>query len=149
MSTMTKFFLDLLTLSSGKAFVQTAALCLRHSATGPEVLLVQTLRLRQWVIPKGWPVATLSLAQSAEREAWEEAGVRGHVSPAPIGSFTYTKVKKSGLPVLCCAQVFRLEVTSVVDTYPEAAKRTRLWTSPAVAADLVRDPELAAILRRL
>jgi 8-oxo-dGTP pyrophosphatase MutT (NUDIX family) len=149
MATMTKFFLDLLTVPAHRAFVQTAALCLRTTATGPEVLLVQTLRLKQWVIPKGWPIDGLTLAQSAEQEAWEEAGVRGHIWPDPIGSFTYNKIKKSGLPVRCCAQIFRLDVVSVADTYPEATKRTRQWLPLTEAATLVRDAELGALLRQL
>ena len=146
---MTKFFFDLMTVPSRSAFVQAAALCMRDGATGPEVLLVQTLRLRQWVIPKGWPIQGLTLAQSAEQEAWEEAGVRGHIFPDSIGTFTYTKVKKSGLPVRCCAHVCRLDVTSLSDHYPEAGKRHRQWVPTAQAADRVRDPELGMILRAL
>ncbi len=131
------------------AFLQAAALCLRDAGHGPEVLLVQTLRLRQWVIPKGWPVDGLSLAQSASREAWEEAGVQGIVWPDPVGQFTYMKVKKSGLPVRCTAQVFRLDVQSVADSYPEAGKRLRLWAPLQDAAALVRDAEVGALLRAL
>jgi 8-oxo-dGTP pyrophosphatase MutT (NUDIX family) len=149
METMTKFFLDLLAPPAESAFVQIAALCLRDTPTGPEVLLVQTLRLKQWVIPKGWPIRGLTLLQSAEQEAWEEAGVRGRVWPDAIGSFTYNKIKKSGLPVRCCAHVFRLDVTSVADSFPEADKRIRQWLPLTDAALLVRDPELAVLLRKL
>lgn len=131
------------------AFVQTAALCLRNGAAGREVLLVQTLRLRQWVIPKGWPMEGISLAEAASREAWEEAGVQGLIWPEAIGQFTYTKVKKSGLPVRCCAHVFRLDVQSEADHYPEAGKRVRQWVPIADAARMVRDPDLAEILRKL
>jgi len=149
MMTLTKRFLDLLTFPSRCAFVQTAALCLRDGATGPEVMLVQTLRLRQWVIPKGWPMAGLTLSQAAAQEAWEEAGVRGRMSDDAVGTFTYTKTKKSGLPVQCCAHVFRMDVTSIADSYPEVGKRVRQWTPLADAPNLVRDPELAAILRAM
>lgn len=131
------------------AFLQVAALCLRNGPTGPEVLLVQTLRLRSWVIPKGWPVEGLSLAQSAALEAWEEAGVRGQLHPDPVGQFHYTKIKKSGLPVNVCAQIYRMDVTEQADTYPEAHRRQRAWLRPSVAAQMVRDPELAALLDTL
>ncbi len=149
MTAMTRFFLDLLTIPSRSAFIQAAALCLRDGPAGQDVLLVQTLRLRQWVIPKGWPMPGLTLAQAAEQEAWEEAGVRGRIATAALGTFTYTKVKKSGLPVQCCAHVFRLDVTSQSDHFPEADKRHRQWVPVAQAAGMVRDPELAAILRKL
>lgn len=146
MNTLTRRFLDMLTVPSRTAFVQTAALCLRDGPVGPEVMLVQTLRLRQWVIPKGWPISGLTLAQAAAQEAWEEAGLRGNMSTEAVGTFTYTKIKKSGLPVQCCAHVFRMDVTSVADRYPEAGRRVRQWTPVATAARLVRDAELRAIL---
>jgi 8-oxo-dGTP pyrophosphatase MutT (NUDIX family) len=139
----------LVTDQTQAAFLQVAALCLRDGSDGPEVLLVQTLRLRAWVVPKGWPVDGLSLPQSAAQEAWEEAGVRGMVQPDPIGQFHYSKVKKSGLPVHVRAQVFRMDVTDQAETYPEAHRRSRLWVQPAIAAQMVRDSELAALLRGL
>ena len=131
------------------SFVQTAALCLRDGTEGCEVLLIRTLQRRHWIIPKGWPMQNSTLAEAAACEAWEEAGVRGHVSPEPIGAFTYTKVKKSGLPVQCRPLVFKLKVTEEHDTYPEAGKRTRKWVTPSVAAEMVHNPDLAALLRSL
>ncbi|MGP9788585.1 NUDIX hydrolase [Roseinatronobacter sp. NSM] len=146
---MSRTLLNLIADQVRPAFVQAAALCLRDGPTGPEVLLVRTLRLRQWVIPKGWPMKGKSLAQAAAIEAWEEAGVRGIVSDDPIGAFTYTKIKKSGLPVTCRAQVYRLDVLETADTYPEARKRHRQWFPVAQAADIVRDPEVQALLQKL
>ena len=131
------------------SFVQTAALCLRDGAKGREVLLIRTLQRRHWIIPKGWPMRNRTLAEAAACEAWEEAGVRGNISPEPIGAFTYTKIKKSGLPVQCRPLVFKLEVTEVHDTFPEAGKRTRKWVTPTEAADMVHNPDLASLLRSL
>lgn len=146
---MSRTLLNLIADQVRPAFVQAAALCLRDRPTGPEVLLVRTLRLRQWVIPKGWPMKGKSLAQAAAIEAWEEAGVRGTVSETPIGAFTYTKIKKSGLPVTCRAQVYRLDVLETANTYPEARKRHRQWFPVAEAAEIVRDPEVQALLQKL
>ena len=146
---MSRILLNLIADQVRPAFVQTAALCLRDGSAGREVLLVQTLRLRQWVIPKGWPMKGKSLAQAAAIEAWEEAGVRGTVSDDPIGAFTYTKFKKSGLPVSCRAQVFRLDVKTIADTYPEAHKRNRQWFPVEKAAQIVRDPEVQMLLQSL
>lgn len=149
MNNMARTFRDLATSPSGPAYVQAAALCLRSGPAGREVLLVQTLRLRQWVIPKGWPVEGCSLSESAAQEAWEEAGARGTIWPDAVGHFTYTKIKKSGLPVQCRAHVFRLDVTETAETYPEADKRARLWVPVARAAEMVRDAELRPILLAL
>src|SRR5690606_6845492 len=45
----------------------------------------------RWIIPKGWPQVGRTIAETALREAYEEAGIRGEVSPIPIGSFCYCK----------------------------------------------------------
>ena len=131
------------------AFVQVAALCLRNGARGTEVLLIQTLTRKLWMIPKGWPMDGMTLAEAAAQEAWEEAGVRGRITTDPVGAFTYTKIKSSGLPVQCRAQVFRLDVTETSDTFPEANKRTRQWASPQKAASAVQNPQLARLLASL
>lgn len=131
------------------AFVQVAALCLRSTRTGPEVLLVKTLRTGGWVIPKGWPMTGKTLSQAAALEAWEEAGAKGQIASNPIGSFTYTKIRKSGLPVQCRAHVFLMKTTQILKDYPEAEKRKKAWMSLADAAKLVRDPELAVLLSGL
>lgn len=146
---MLSFLKDILSGRERHAFTQVAALCLRDGATGPEVLLVKTLRTGGWVIPKGWPMTGKTLAQAAAVEAWEEAGVQGEIETHPVGHFTYTKIRKSGLPVQCRAQVFRMRVTCTAMDYPEAAKRTRQWETPSRAAAMVRDPELTTILRTL
>ena len=131
------------------SFVQAAALCLRDGPQGREVLLVRTLTRLHWIIPKGWPMKNRTLAEVAALEAWEEGGVLGSVAADPIGAFTYTKIKKSGLPVQCRPLVFVLQVTETRDTYPEAGKRTRAWVSLPQAAEMVHNPELAALLRSL
>lgn len=131
------------------AFVQTAALCVREGPEGPQVLLVKTLRRGHWIVPKGWPINKKSLAEAAAIEAWEEAGVKGRVSEPPIGAFTYTKIKKSGLPVQCRPQVFRLDVEKLHDRYPEANKRTRQWFALPDAVRAVQNPELKALLSAL
>ena len=131
------------------AFVQAAALCVRETKNGPEVLLIQSLQRKHWIIPKGWPMKDRTLAEAAEIEAWEEAGVRGRIHPDPIGAFTYTKIKKSGLPVQCRPQVYRLDVSACHDSYPEAGKRTREWLSLPDAAQRVHNPQLAEMLRNL
>lgn len=128
------------------SFVQTAALCWRNGTDGPEVLLIKGRRRKQWIIPKGWPMKNKSLAEAAAIEAWEEAGVKGHVSPEPVGKFSYTKIKQSGLPVQCTPQVYLLEVTQVHDDYPEAKHRTRRWFPLPEARKAVQNRELKALL---
>lgn len=131
------------------SFVQTAALCWRTGAQGPEVLLVKTLRRGHWIVPKGWPMPGKSLAEAAATEAWEEAGVKGNVCTESVGAFTYTKIKKTGLPVQCSPHVFLLEVGELSDAYPEARKRTRRWFTLPDAIEAVQNKDLKALLSQV
>lgn len=129
--------------------LQAAALCLRDGPQGAEVLLVTSLTRGRWVLPKGWPMKGRTLAGAALREAWEEAGVRGAVQEAPVGTYVYDKLRKSGLTVPCRVEVFRVVVTDLAPDWPEAKKRRRAWFPLAEAAALVEEPALAVLLRGL
>jgi 8-oxo-dGTP pyrophosphatase MutT (NUDIX family) len=130
---------------------QVAALCTRSArGEGPtEVLLVTSRGTGRWILPKGWPIDGRSLAEAAAVEAWEEAGIRGRPEPQPIGSYAAEKVFCNGTGQPCRIHVFRLTVEDVAETYPEAAQRRRIWVPAAEAAQLVREPELGELLRRL
>ncbi len=80
---------------------QYGALPYRVTASGSiEILLVTTRQTKRWAIPKGWPAKKLKPCESAAREAYEEAGVRGTIGAKPIGTFTYEKLLDSdGLSV--------------------------------------------------
>lgn len=125
--------------------VQVAALCQR----GPDVLLITSRDTGRWVLPKGWPMRRRPPHAAAAIEAWQEAGVRGRVRRAPLGTFCATKAFWPGLSCPVQIHVFPLDVASVADTYPEAGQRRRLWLPPQDAADLVAEPDLAALLRSL
>lgn len=47
-----------------------------------EVLLITSLNTRRWILPKGWLMPDMTLAGSAAREAFEEAGVLLARTPA-------------------------------------------------------------------
>jgi 8-oxo-dGTP pyrophosphatase MutT (NUDIX family) len=126
---------------------QVAALPIRRAADGSvRVLLVTSRETHRWVIPKGWPWPDRDDSISAAEEAREEAGVLGHVQSQPLGSFVYEKRRLSGTE-LVRAEVYLIEVTSLLDTWPEQAERERAWFSLPEAADAVSDPELQELLR--
>lgn len=125
--------------------LQIAALCWRPAPL-PEMLLVTTLRTRRWILPKGWPQPSLSLAQSAAAEAHEEAGVRGEVWPTPMGDYHYLK-EKGGLGHPCRVMVFPLLVTRTDRAWPEKGLRDLLWLPFEQAASRVAEPELRRLLR--
>jgi 8-oxo-dGTP pyrophosphatase MutT (NUDIX family) len=71
--------------------LQVAAVCYRHRAQSIEFLLVNTNGGGKWTFPKGDPEPSLSHSQAAEREAWEEAGVRGHIEPQHFHLYLHSK----------------------------------------------------------
>lgn len=129
---------------------QYGAICWRARAKGIEVLLVTSRETGRWVIPKGWPIRNLSPEDSAAREAWEEAGVKGQPGAHCLGIYSYEKgVGKPPGPRVyhpCVVAVYPLEVTHVAKTWPEATQRKRKWFSPKKAARKVAEPELQALL---
>ncbi len=109
------------------------------------VLLITSLGTRRWIIPKGNIDPGMTAREAAEMEAFEEAGVMGHVSPASIGSFTYEKVRDEK-PTLHQVKVFPLEVRQMLERYPESDSRERQWMTPEEAAEAVDEDELKKIL---
>lgn len=131
------------------AYIQAGALCLRNGPSGKEVLLITSLTTKRWIIPKGWPMEDRTLGEAAQQEAWEEAGVVGKLYDASLGSFSYRKIMKRGIPVACSCEVFRIDVDHLEDDWPEKGRRERVWVSLAEAAEMVDEPELSRLLRRI
>lgn len=130
---------------------QFGALCWRIGRGGSEieVLLVSSRETGRWVIPKGWPIKGLGPSETARQEAYEEAGVRGEVSEACAGIYSYTKLlgpqRSNGVP--CVVAVYPIQVSKLLDDFPEREERRRRWFSPKKAAQKVDEPELRELLR--
>ncbi len=127
---------------------QYAALCYRmkKKQAQPEVLIATSRDTGRWVIPKGWPMSGKKAHQVAEREAYEEVGVKGRVDKTPLGSFHYRKTLDSGLKVLVRVQVHALEVEDCLKNFPEKGSRVLEWVSPEEAARRVNELELKTLL---
>jgi 8-oxo-dGTP pyrophosphatase MutT (NUDIX family) len=125
---------------------QFAALCFRMRAGKPQILLITSRGSGRWIIPKGWPVDGVTPAQSAAREAWEEAGVTGKVYDQCLGLYSYSKsLRGTGLPIV--AMIYPVKVDALASNYPEEGQRVRKWFSQKKASSLVAQPELARILK--
>ena len=132
---------------SGKRDMRTqfAALCWRRRRDDIEVLLVTTRTTGRWVIPKGWPMDGKTPAESAATEAWEEAGAVGVASERCLGVFTYVKdLPDLDLPV--AVAVFPVEVTKLLDDWPERKLRRRRFATVKKASKVVSDPALSRLL---
>lgn len=127
--------------------LQVGTIC-RCPATG-NVILVTSRGTGRWVIPKGWPIEGRTLPGAAALEAWEEAGVEGHVHQAEIGRYHYDKEQDHGYSVPVEVRVFLLDVNQLRPEFPEAEQRERRWFSPQDAARQVVEPGLRRLLRVL
>lgn len=126
---------------------QFAALPFKKKKKGKlQILLITSRETKRWVLPKGWPMKDLSGAQAAEQEAYEEAGIQGELSKQSAGSYHYPKLRVTKDPILCQVKVYPLEVTEMLDDWPEKEERTRKWFSVSDAVHAVDEPELKALL---
>ena len=119
---------------------QSAVLPYRIREGQVEILLITSRRKKRWVLPKGVVEPGLSPADSAVKEAWEEAGLQGTVSSQRMGSYEYDKWGG-----VCSVQVFPMLVDHLAETWPES-HRDRKWFEVAEAASRVDEPELRAII---
>ena len=122
---------------------QSAVIPFRRGRSGFEVLLITNRKRCRWIVPKGVVEPDLSPADSAAKEAYEEAGIKGRVLPDPLGFYEYEKWGGT-----CRVEVYAMEVEQELETWPEGF-RDREWVSAAQAAERVREPELKGLIEGL
>ena len=126
---------------------QFGALCYRMKQGEAQVLMITSRRTGRWVIPKGWPMEGKTPGESALREAWEEAGVKGTVTGSCLALYSYSKGINAVDKLPCVVMVYPVKVKDLVDNFPEAGQRKRKWMSLKKAAKSVNEPELAHLLK--
>ncbi|MCP5052081.1 MAG: NUDIX hydrolase [bacterium] len=110
------------------------------------VLLITTSSGKEWIIPKGNLEPGMSAAESAIKEAEEEAGVKGVITGDSIGRYRSRK-KKTGL--ICNIGVFPMRVDEEMKKWHEKGKRKRRWYSVAKAMEKVSNEELRKLIATL
>ena len=126
--------------------LQSAVIPYRRRRKNIEVLMVTSLGSGRWVFPKGHIKGDISARQSAEKEAFEEAGIGGRLSPNRIGYYRYCKKNKAKTQTYQ-VEVFAMNVTDVLESWPEEHMRQRKWMSPENAADIVKEDDLRILIR--
>ncbi|MDA8230231.1 MAG: NUDIX hydrolase [Magnetospirillum sp.] len=130
--------------------IQSAALPYRLDAAGAvEILLVTTAKRGRWSIPKGRVPTAMGFAESAAKEAYEEAGVLGEIRQTASGSFRITKRKPDGSAQVIEVWVYLMPVTRALDDWPEKGRRRVEWFPLERAKALVGEPAVAGIMERL
>jgi 8-oxo-dGTP pyrophosphatase MutT (NUDIX family) len=113
--------------------LQVAAVCYRRRGSSVEFLLVNTNSGSKWTFPKGDPELSLSHSRSAEREAREEAGVRGSIEPRHFHLYLHSKGvfwKSPGVQEFV-VKAFLLAVEQ--DGKPNEPMRNPTWFAPEEA----------------
>ena len=120
---------------------QVAAVCYRLSKHGVQFLLVRT-RGGHWTFPKGSAESGLSHAQSAALEAFEEAGVHGHIEETAFARYVRVKNGSRRSPdIEVVINVHLCEVTRLSD--PEEDGRHPTWFSADKAKRKLRHDRAA------
>jgi 8-oxo-dGTP pyrophosphatase MutT (NUDIX family) len=118
-------------------------------AGGLKILLITSRETRRWIIPKGWPMKGKTPHATAAREAKEEAGVVGQIAKKSLGAYDYDKRLKTGQSLPCRVEVYPLKVSAQKRSWPEKHERTSQWFDWEEAAEAVREPGLAELIRAM
>lgn len=126
-------------------YSQSSVIPYRIKKGRPEILIISSSKMKHWVVPKGIKDPGLSPRESAEKEAWEEAGVEGQVGPKPVGTYRYNKWGAT-----CTVEVYPMEVRRLISKKKwEERHRGRKWVTPKQAAKRLKQPELAPMVLSL
>jgi 8-oxo-dGTP pyrophosphatase MutT (NUDIX family) len=133
--------------AAGYITMPTVSNWIRQAAAIPvkdgRVCLVTSSSGKRWVIPKGLIDPGKTAGEMALQEAWEEAGLVGTLLPEPVGSYVYEKWGGTYF-----VTVFLLQVTEVLEEWPERMLRERSWLSPTQALERIDDSGLREVVRR-
>ncbi len=108
-----------------------------------EILLISSRKNKHWVIPKGVIEEGLNAAESAKKEALEEAGIEGEVFNRSIGSYEYYKWGGT-----CKVEVFPMKVNKLKDTWLEDF-RNRKWFNIDEAKEKINHNKLKELINKL
>lgn len=126
-------------------YSQSAVIPYRISEGGLEVLLISSSSGRKWGVPKGIAEPGMPPWDSAAKEAFEEAGVKGNVLDQRLGAYLYAKWGSH-----CNVEVFPLQVIEELpDEQWEESHRGKQWLPVVQAAQRVSVPELAELIKQL
>lgn len=106
-----------------------------------EVMLVTSKLRGVWILPKGKIEPDLTALESAEKEAFEEAGVNGKIEDKIIGTYTYSKYGED-----YSVDYFPLEIETILDEWEEMDFRERELFEIEDAIEQVYDIGLRQIL---
>jgi phosphohistidine phosphatase len=124
-------------------YVQSAVLPIKKENEKYNILLITSRNQNKWVIPKGIVEDYLTPRESAEKEAFEEAGIKGKIEINSIGSYEYEKWGGN-----CIVEVFPFQVKSEANKWPEMHLRKRKWFTATEAFKMLNNKQLETLIKK-
>jgi len=126
-------------------YSQSAVIPYRFNNNVFEILIVSSNSGKHWVFPKGIIDPGLTPQESAAKEAFEEAGVKGVVAKKLLGEY---RVKKWGAE--CHILVYPMEVNKVIaDKDWKTGRRDRKWLGVENVSKHIENTDLLNLLEIL
>ena len=122
---------------------QAATVAVRRVGASVEVCLIRKKTSKRWGIPKGLVESGDTHEETALKEAAEEAGISGRLIGDPVGIYEYEK-----WDTRFSVTVYLMEVLEEHETWEEADRRQRRWTSWEKATSLLTDHPARPLLER-
>jgi len=99
-----------------------------------KIILITSRSGKKWILPKGFIDEGLTPSESAQKEAFEEAGVTGIVSAESAGSYNYTRQMKDYE-----VSLYPMKTENIKDHWPESSERERIIVSLKSMKDYIND----------
>jgi phosphohistidine phosphatase len=122
---------------------QAAAIPIRRLGRDLQICVIRRKDGDKWGIPKGLVDPGATHEVTALNEAWEEAGIKGRLLGAAIGTYRY---RKWGTRLTVA--VFVMEPVQQASTWEEAPFRERRWVPFGEAGVLLAGHPVAPLLDR-
>ncbi|KAI9481457.1 MAG: NUDIX hydrolase domain-like protein [Benjaminiella poitrasii] len=105
--------------------IRQVAGCLPLDLNNRRVLLISSRKnINAWVLPKGGWERDETQKHAAQRETWEEAGIKGTITRS-LGIFEERTQKKRHLKAH--HWIFEMNIEEIAKKFPEKKKRERRW----------------------
>jgi 8-oxo-dGTP pyrophosphatase MutT (NUDIX family) len=130
---------------------QAGVIAYRVKSGAIQVLLITSRDTGRWIIPKGNISSGSTPAKAAEREAYEEAGIKGTIiGSVPLGFYTYFKqLRPIEQSIATTVEVYLLRTDERSRKWPEKGQRNRSWVSLEDAISRIQEPGVVPLLRRV
>ncbi len=122
---------------------QSGVLPFRREAGGLSLVLVTSRKDGEWILPKGVVERGVSPADSALKEAREEAGILGRIAGPELGRYRYPKWEG-----ICTVILYPMEVLRVLDSWDERLQRSRAFLPPEEALKAITNPDIRNLVAR-